>query len=216
MRDEPAPGPGVAWAVGAGIALVRVVGRWYDLEVSGGEHIPRRGPVVLAINHFSHLDAVISTYLAGRNVRYLAVDELFGESRFFDRLVGYFGAIPMSRERPPLGAMRTALETLNDGGAVGLFPEGRRVAHWGESDMKEGAAWLALRAGVPLVPVSIIGTEETLSVRERAMRRASVRAWADPPLYPTDFLDEPNPRRVMTEAWQAAVDARVAHWSSTA
>jgi 1-acyl-sn-glycerol-3-phosphate acyltransferase len=170
--------------------------------------------VVLAVNHFSHLDVIVATHLAGRNVRYLAVDELFGESRFFDRLVGYFGAIPMSRERPPLGALRTALEILSEGGAVGLFPEGRRVAHWGESVAREGAAWLALRAGVPLVPVSIIGTEETLSVRERAMRRASIRAWADPPLYPDDFRDDSNPRLAMTQAWQAAVDHRVAHWSS--
>jgi 1-acyl-sn-glycerol-3-phosphate acyltransferase len=213
MTDEHTPGPGVTLAISVGSALMRLVGRWYDLDVSGGDHIPRRGPVVLAINHFSHLDVIISTYLAGRNVRYLAVDELFGESRVFDGLVGYFGAIPMSRERPPLGALRAALEILDGGGAVGLFPEGRRVAHWGESEFKEGAAWLALRAGVPLVPVSIIGTDETLSVKVRAMRRASIRVVADPPLHPADFADEPIPRRAMTAAWRAAVDARVAHWA---
>lgn len=213
MRDEHAPGPGVGVAVATGRTLMRVVGRWFDLAVSGGENIPRRGPVVLAVNHFSHLDVIVATHLAGRNVRYLAVDELFGESRLFDRLVGYFGAIPMSRERPPLGAMRTALEILDGGGAVGLFPEGRRVAHWGESVAKEGAAWLALRADVPMVPVSIIGTEETLSVREGAMRRASIRAWADPPLYPGDFRSDLNPRQAMTAAWRATVDSHVAHWS---
>lgn len=214
MKDEHAPGPGVGIAVAAGRTLMRVVGRWYDLEVSGGENVARQGPVILAVNHFSHLDVIVATHLAGRNVRYLAVDELFGDSRLFDGLVGYFGAIPMSRERPPLGAMRTALEILDSGGAVGLFPEGRRVAHWGESAAKEGAAWLALRADAPLVPVSIIGTEETLSVRERAMRRASIRAWADAPLYPGDFRNDPNPRRAMTAAWRTAVDQRVAHWSS--
>ena len=94
-----------------------------------------------------------------------------------------------------------------------LFPEGRRVAHWGESESKEGAAWLALRAGAPLVPVSIIGTDGSLSVRERAMRRAAVRAFADAPLYPADFAALANPRGAMTAAWRAAVDAHVAHWS---
>ena len=212
MATDYGPGPGVELTVATGRALMRLVGRAFDLEASGGEHIPRLGPVVLAVNHLSHLDVIVATHLAGRNVRYLTLDELFGESRFFDRLVGYFGAIPMSRSRVPLGALRTALDHLAAGGAVGVFPEGRRVAHWSESPPKEGAAWLSLRADVPMVPVSIIGTEGSLSVGQRAMRRVPVRAWADPPLYPADFRDEPSPRRAMTMAWQTAVANRVAHW----
>ena len=198
----------------AGSGLIGLVGRpGYDLLVSGRENVPTSGPLVVAVNHFSHLDAVLATHVVGRNVHYLAVDELFGESAFFDRLIGFFGAIPMSRVRPPLGALRRALELLAEGGAVGLFPEGRRVAHWGESFPKQGAAWLSLRSGAPLLPITIIGSEGTLSVTTRSFRRTSLWVCADAPLHPDDFREEADPRGTMTDAWAQIVGRRVAHWS---
>ncbi|MGI9608777.1 MAG: lysophospholipid acyltransferase family protein [Acidimicrobiia bacterium] len=212
MADERTPGAGAELAVSTGSGLMAVVGRWFDLQVSGTSNIPRRGSAVLAINHLSHLDVIVTTHVARRNVRYLALDELYGESQMFDRLLGYFGSIPLSRTNTPLGALRTALDHLDDDGLVGVFPEGRRVGHWGESPFKQGAAWLSLRSGVPLIAVSIVGTEESLSVTESALRRTSVRVWADPPLFPDEFRDEPDPRAAMTAAWAELVAHRVGHW----
>ena len=117
---------------------------------------------MVAANHFSHLDPVIVAVATGRPIRYLAVDELFGRSAFFDRLTLWLGAIPLPRTRLPLGALRLALAELAAGGTVGVYPEGMRVWAWGEVVPKSGAAWLARRAGVPLLPVAVAGSEEAM------------------------------------------------------
>ena len=129
---------------GANFVVQRLLPKVWDFELVGRNAITE-GPLVVAVNHFSHLDPVASAVAAERPARYLGVDELFGQSKFFDGITYYLGVIPMPRGRVPLQAMRAALNHLNEGGAVGLFPEGRRVSEWGESPPKQGAAWLARR-----------------------------------------------------------------------
>ncbi|HHC09124.1 MAG TPA: 1-acyl-sn-glycerol-3-phosphate acyltransferase [Actinobacteria bacterium] len=181
-----------------------------DLEITGVEHVPRRGPVILAANHLSHLDPVLVTSAADRAVRYLAVDELFGRSRLFDAATGFFGTIPLDRDGIPIQALRAALEHVDAGGALGVFPEGRRVRHWGETPPRRGAAWLAWMTGAPLVPVAIRGSEGLLSVERRGLGRASIRVWVESPLDWFDFRDHVDPVGAMTEAWRAMVDRRLA------
>ena len=119
-------GGAIAWRILTHLA--RLVFRvWFGLRAEERRLPP--GPVVIAANHYSHLDPVIVGVGVRRPVRYLAVDELFGRSRFFDGLTRWLGAIPMPRARVPLGAMRTALAELRVGGSVGVFPEGVRVWH---------------------------------------------------------------------------------------
>lgn len=189
---------------------VELVGRaFFDLEMSGRSHIPATGPVVLAANHLSLIDPPFVGLTIKRNVRYLALEELFGRSRFFDELTLFFGAIPISRDRPTHGPMRTALAELEAGGAVGVFPEGGRVKAWGDKPPKRGAAWLSLRTGAPLVPVAIYGTQGSLSFLEPRFRLASVRVWVCEPLYPEDYLDRVDPLGAMMGAWVAALDAHL-------
>ncbi len=157
--------------------------------------------MVIAANHFSHVDAVVVGMVSNRPVRFLAVDELFGRSRFFDGLTHFLGAIPMSRTRAPLGALRTALAELAAGGTIGVFPEGERVWRWGEAAPKRGAAWLAHRAGVPLVPIAIHGTDRVMGRGDHRIRRAPVRVEvcaAIDPNYGT--------AAEMTEEWRRRVD----------
>ncbi len=96
-----------------------VLGRYFPLTCEGRERVPL-GPLVVAANHFSHLDPVVVTVATGRPIRYLAVDELYGRSAFFDGLTLWLGAIPMPRSRAPIGALRCALAELAAGGAVVL------------------------------------------------------------------------------------------------
>ncbi len=186
--------------------------RLLDLELSGTEHVPE-GAVVVAPNHFSHLDPGLVTVSVGRDIRYIALDELFG--RFaFDAVILFFGAIPTSRERAPLGALKEAIAHLHAGGAVGVFPEGRRVAHWGETPPKRGAAWLSWMTGAPLLPVTILGTEATLSPASNdTIHRASVRIWVDEPIHWYDFADSVDPLGAMTERWRSRVGGHLAAWS---
>jgi 1-acyl-sn-glycerol-3-phosphate acyltransferase len=168
---------------------------------------------VIAANHFSHLDPPLIAVNLDRYIRFLAVDELFGDSRAFALLLEFFGTIPVDRDGYPIGAMREAIRYLNGGGAVGLFPEGRRVERWGEDLPKRGAAWLAWMTGAPLVPVAIVGTEHSLAPGERAFRRTAVKIWIEKPILWDAYEDEVDPTNAMMQDWYAAVDERVRHWN---
>ena len=158
--------------------------------------------VVIAANHFSHVDPFVAAVAAGRPTRFLGVDELFGRSRFFDGLTYYLGVIPMPRGTVPLQSMRTALNHLGTGGGVTLFPEGRRVSEWGESPPKQGAAWLAMRVKCPLIPMALWGTGEAMGLDDLKLRRHPIRVAIGAPLYPAQFSD----RAVMTNAWYEWMD----------
>lgn len=208
---EPRLSPGFPWggrtAGRAVVGVGRVVlGRYFPLECEGRERVPE-GPLVVAANHFSHLDPVIVAVATGRPIRYLAVDELFGRSAFFDRLTLWLGAIPLPRTRLPLGALRLALAELDAGGTVGVYPEGMRVWAWGEVVPKRGAAWLARRAGVPLLPVAVAGSEEAMGRGTTRASRRPIRAVVGEPILPADFAGSPDPVGDMTAEWRQQVGA---------
>lgn len=180
----------------------RVLPRVWDFSVTRDEPFPP-GPVVVAANHFSHIDPVVAAVAAGRPTRFLGVDELFGRSRFFDGLTYFLGVVPMPRGTVPLRSMRTAVAQLESGGGVTLFPEGRRVAEWGESPPKEGAAWLALRVGCPLVPMALWGTGHAMGLEDLKLRRHPIRVAVGKPMQPADYAN----RAEMTAAWHEWMSA---------
>lgn len=184
---------------------------WCDISIANRERIPAHAPSVLAANHLSFIDPVLVSFAAHDNVRYLAVDELMGRSEFFDRLVGYWGAIPTPRDRSVIGAIRTALHQL-EFGPVGVFPEGRRVEAWGVEPPRRGAGWLSILTGAPLVPISIYGTQDILSKSQPGFRPAAVRMWVEEPIWPADHLDAVDPATSMVEEWWRRVDRRLAPW----
>ncbi|MBU1227263.1 MAG: 1-acyl-sn-glycerol-3-phosphate acyltransferase [Actinobacteria bacterium] len=184
---------------------------YFPMTLAGGDLVPD-GPVVVAANHFSHLDPVVAGLAVGRPIRYLAVDELFGNSRFFDNLTLWLGAIPMSRTRVPLGALRLATEELASGGTVGVFPEGVRVWRWGEQEARRGAAWLARRMNVPLLPVAIAGSDEAMGRGTERIRRRPMHAEVCEPILPGDFVRESDPLGSMTSLWRDRIDEVLGRW----
>ena len=192
----------------------RLVSRaFFDLEVEGSENLPRDGAAVIAANHFSHLDPPLIGINLDRFIRFLAVDELFDESRVFALFLDFFGTIPLDRTGYPISAMREAIRHLEAGGAVGVFPEGRRVERWGEDAPKRGPAWLAWMTGAPLIPVAIVGTEHSLAPGERAFRRTAVKIWIEEPMWWEDYENQTDPIGAMMDDWYKAVDDRVKPWS---
>ena len=186
---------------------------FFDLEVTGKANLPD-GPVVVAANHFSHLDPPLIGTNLDRYVRFLAVDELYDKSRLLAFTLDTFAAIPLDRDGYPVRAMRAAIDYLDDGNNIGLFPEGRRVEAWGVDPPKRGAAWLAWMTGAPLVPVTIYGTQDSLSPETRGFARTAVRIWVDRPLLWYEYADRVDPIASMMDDWYEVVNGHLEPWSS--
>ena len=189
--------------------LARVLVMWFPYDVTYRAKIPS-GPFVAAINHFSHVDPPIACVAVVRPTRFLALDELWGNSRVIDLLFRTFGVIPLPREgRRPIAAVRASLRELEAGGSVALFPEARRVKAWGDSDLKNGAAWLALRTGAPLIPIAIWGSQMAMPLDQMRLTRARVSLVVCEPIDPSAYADAEDPIGAMTEAWRGAIDVEI-------
>ncbi|HYG94844.1 MAG TPA: lysophospholipid acyltransferase family protein [Nocardioides sp.] len=134
-----------------------VLRRYWDIQVHHGDRFPAGGPVVVAANHIGFIDGPLMGIFSPRPVHAWTKREMFaGAMRPVMHLVGQ---IPIDRFHPDPRAVRIALRVLRDGGAVGVFPEGRR----GNGELgrfHRGAAYLAMVAGAPVVPLTFIGTRE--------------------------------------------------------
>jgi 1-acyl-sn-glycerol-3-phosphate acyltransferase len=134
-----------------------VLRTWFRVRVSGAEHIPARGGVIVAPNHKNFLDPFFIGIVARRHVRFMAKVELFKGplAWLFPRL----GAFPIRRGQSDTEAFDTAAAILRAGGLVVVFPEGTRVE---EADAlgapRHGAGRLAIETGVPIIPAALTGT----------------------------------------------------------
>lgn len=127
-------------------------------HVVGKEHIPARGGIVLVANHNSNWDPFVLGNVTHRKVHFMAKKELF---RFkpLAILLRFWGAFPVDRGGADREALETALRLLKQGKVVGIFVEGgRNRTGTGMLTPQPGAAMLALKAKVPIVPVGLIGT----------------------------------------------------------
>ena len=139
-------------------ALANAVLRaWFRVRVSGTEHIPADGGVIVAPNHKNFLDPFFIGIATRRHVRFMAKIELFKGplAWLFLRL----GAFPIRRGESDSDALDTAAAVLRAGGLVVVFPEGTRVERPDALGApRHGAGRLAVQTGVPIVPAAITGT----------------------------------------------------------
>lgn len=119
------------------------------------ERVPAKGPVLLVANHAAFLDGPFVFSLAPRPVTFLAKQEAFAGA--FGAVVRSVGQIPIDRGTGDRAALATALAVLERGDAVGIFPEGTR-RDGAVAEVNQGAAWIAMRSGAPVVPVAVLGT----------------------------------------------------------
>jgi 1-acyl-sn-glycerol-3-phosphate acyltransferase len=131
----------------------------FGMRVTGREHIPKDGPVIIAPNHKSFWDAFFIAAVLRRPVRFMGKAELFTGRR--GRLFLALGAFPVRRGSSDGEAIATARTVLEQGGVLALFPEGTRVRDPDELGIpRRGAARLALETGAPLIPTAMTGTEQ--------------------------------------------------------
>jgi len=125
---------------------------FYGLTVKGTENIPHDRGVILAANHISSLDPPILGSTFTREVRFMAKKELF-ENRYLRALYLGLRSFPVDRQKSDMGAIKFALRSLKDGVGVGVFVQGTRFRQ--DEGAFSGAAFLASRANVPIVPTAI-------------------------------------------------------------
>lgn len=141
--------------------LLLLLARW---EVTGQEHVPKKGPLLIVANHLSLVDPPLLAASVPRPIYFMAKRELF--TSFWSRLpVQAYGAFPVRRRGISKEGLARAQKLLAAGHALGAFPEGRRSRDAQLQDADAGAALLALRAGAMVLPVGIAGTERLRTLR---------------------------------------------------
>ena len=130
---------------------------WCRMKVEGAEHVPLTGPVLLAANHRSMWDVPIHVVASPRPITFMAKRELY-RYRFLGWSWHVLGGFPVNRNIADVRAVDTALALLERGEAVGIYPEGTRSRSGEMLPFLKGAAWLALKTGVPIVPCGLEGT----------------------------------------------------------
>ncbi len=136
--------------------LLLLLTRW---RVRSRDNIPGEGPLLIVANHINLADPPLLGVSLSRKVVFMAKEELF-RSRFSGYFVRSFGAFPVHRGKVDREALRQAKRVLADGLALVMFPEATRSNNAQLQSAFPGSALIALRSGVPILPVGITGTEK--------------------------------------------------------
>jgi 1-acyl-sn-glycerol-3-phosphate acyltransferase len=158
---------------------------WWHLELSGTEHLPAEGAFILAPIHRSNADSLVVAGLTRRRLRYMGKHTLW-KYKPIGRIFTALGGFPVKRGAADREALRKCAEVLAGGEPLVVFPEGTRQSGPAVHELQEGAAYLAARAGVPIIPVGIGGSEDALVKGSKKIRRVKIHVVAGPPLLPPE------------------------------
>lgn len=186
-----------------------VVGPFLRLTSSpkliGGEHFPKEGAVLLAGNHQSVADWLFTPLLLPRRITFLAKSDYFTGTGIKGMLSRWFfagtGQHPIDRTNANAAqaALDAGLEVLSSGGVLSIYPEGTRSPDGRLFRGKTGPARLALRAGAPIVPVGVVGSEEYVRSLSRFSRPAPVRVLIGEPIDLAPWADRVGDREAERE-----------------
>jgi 1-acyl-sn-glycerol-3-phosphate acyltransferase len=157
-------------------------------RIYGAEHVPKAGPLIVVANHASDFDPPILSCAVRRPVSYMAKEELF-KVPVLKQAIKLYGAYPVKRGSADRSAIREALKQLNQGWAVGVFLQGTRTADGCIPNPKIGAALIAAKAQVPLLPVSLWGSHRIFAKGSAIPRCVPLTIRIGPALAPPASTD---------------------------
>ena len=185
---EPARGTRIAYGIVRGILalLFKLVGR---VRVVGAEKIPRSGAFVLAPVHRSNVDFALASLVTTRPMRYMGKDSIW-KSRPLGTFVTMLGAFPVHRGTADRDALKACVDIVAGGSPLVMFPEGARCQGPTVQPLFDGTAYVAAKAGVPIIPVGIGGSEAMLPKGAKLPRPSRLVLVVGDPIDPPAHTDQ--------------------------
>ena len=134
---------------------------YFRVKIYGAEKVPQSGGLIAVSNHASYFDPPLLSNCVRRPVAFMAKEELF-KTPIFKQAIQLYGAYPVKRSTSDRSALRAATGAINSGWVAAIFLQGTRTPNGKITDPKLGAAWIAAKAQVPLLPISLWGTEKAI------------------------------------------------------
>ena len=134
----------------------------WKIDVVGIENVPKEGGLILASNHVSYLDPIVLAITMKRKIYFITKKEAFNNI-FGNILLTNLNAFPVDREKIDIHSLKKSLEILQEKKVLGIFPEGTRSKNGELQELKLGIIKIAIKTGVPILPVGIMGTHKIYS-----------------------------------------------------
>lgn len=132
---------------------------FWRMKVEGFENIPKKGAVIIASNHVSYLDPAVLIASSNRKIYFITKKEIF-KNTFVSFILKKLNAFSVNRENVDILAFKKVINILREEKVLGIFPEGKRSSNGELQELKLGAIKIAMKTGVPILPVGIIGTHK--------------------------------------------------------
>jgi len=132
---------------------------FWRMEIIGIENLPESGGLIIASNHVSYLDPAVLAASLNRKIYFITKKEVF-KNGFVSFIFKNLNAISVDRENADILAFKKSINILREEKVLGIFPEGSRSSNGELQELKLGAIRIAMKTGVPILPVGIIGTHK--------------------------------------------------------
>lgn len=147
-----------------------------DVERSGYENLPEQGGFVIATNHLGFLDVPLALYALNDYDLFLLIAEKWQKNPLWRWLGKYFNFVFVDRYNADLKALREVIRRMENGQTLVIAPEGTRARDEKMAEGKPGVTYMAVKAGFPIVPVAIIGSEDRILVSNlKKFRRTKIK-----------------------------------------
>lgn len=129
----------------------------FRVKVIGRENIPESQGYILCANHKSNWDPIFLAIAFPSNIRFMAKKELF-ENKALAGILNAIGVFPVDRKGRDLASLKNSIKLLKEKNILGIFPEGTRTDSIDRNNMKDGVAYIALKAKKGILPVEIVSS----------------------------------------------------------
>lgn len=179
---------------GARVIVMMFCKVWCRLTVEGRENVPTQGAFLLAPTHRSIFDTPAAAAVTRRRMRFMGADK-YWNNKTFGRVLTILGGFPVTRGTADREALKRCVAVLQQGEPLVLFPEGERKSGPLVQPLFDGATFIAVKAGVPIVPVGIGGSERVMPKGAKFIRPRKVHVVVGAPLQVPADVTSPKAQR---------------------